>query len=701
MLRYTLPALALIACTGDDPTPDDPSTTPTEPIEDPVTVVDADGDGVPAETDCDDSDATVFPGADELCDGTDNDCNDLVDDEPIDGDYFYADTDGDGYGDALSSVLACEAPTGHVDNPADCNDASDQASPSGVEVCDGIDNDCDGTTDDNSVPLHHATIQQAIDELQDGDEICVAAGTWSEPFDLAGRQLTLTGAGGPEVTFLDVSAATPLVSAVDGSEAVLRGFAVTGDADFVDGAALGGAFLDVRGGDVTLEDVVFDANVLTLADSAGEVWGGLITVIDGDLSLTDVEVRDLSVVGLSSKSPTSSTAFGAFLAADSSIVQVEGLTVSDLAVAFDPDNGQCAWLGTLMRVEGGELTASAVEVQDASYDVTCQTIILDGALFSVTDATVALSDWSIIEPTATLTAANTAIQQGMVALYGTTGSVNDMAFMGGTHTLDTSGFGLVLGGGLIIGDSRDLEVEHLTLHGIDVSLPRGAAIVVGAGLYAYGSADFRWLDVRGNIADGNSVSGGAIYLSGEGTISMENAIIAGNEAGRSTASYVSGAGLYTSMYGSGRVQLQNVDVVGNLALAQDQVEGGGMYLLGPADSVVASNINVVANSVSGKSVSGSGLQMAGGVDGGLSTSNVFGNLGASDLGGATTDLLALEGNLVEQPDFTDVLDADPMLWDLTLQAGSALIDAGDPALLDADGSACDIGAFGGPNGAGW
>jgi len=70
------------------------------------------------------------------------------DEAGCEGASFYADVDGDGYGSAASSTDACSAPEGFVDNDSDCDDTDPQASPLGIEVCDGIDNDCDASVDE-------------------------------------------------------------------------------------------------------------------------------------------------------------------------------------------------------------------------------------------------------------------------------------------------------------------------------------------------------------------------------------------------------------------------------------------------------------------------------------------------------------------------------------------------------------------------
>ncbi len=105
---------------------------------------------VPDDTDCDDTDATVFPGATERCGGVDEDCDGAVDEGSAAPTTWYADADGDGFGDAGASVESCLAPAGYVDLATDCDDADPSASPAGTEVCGGGDEDCDGAVDEGS-----------------------------------------------------------------------------------------------------------------------------------------------------------------------------------------------------------------------------------------------------------------------------------------------------------------------------------------------------------------------------------------------------------------------------------------------------------------------------------------------------------------------------------------------------------------------
>ncbi|MCP4807195.1 MAG: hypothetical protein GY913_26280 [Proteobacteria bacterium] len=105
---------------------------------------DTDDDGTPDALDCSDENADIHADAEEICDGIDNNCDGVVDEGVTT--TFYADADGDGYGGTVT-IEACEAPAGFLEDSTDCNDLDASANPAGVEVCDDVDNDCDGAVD--------------------------------------------------------------------------------------------------------------------------------------------------------------------------------------------------------------------------------------------------------------------------------------------------------------------------------------------------------------------------------------------------------------------------------------------------------------------------------------------------------------------------------------------------------------------------
>ena len=114
---------------------------------------------IPQSGDCDDSNAGIFPGAAENCDGIDNNCNGDIDEGGTL--TWYLDADGDGYGSIEQPTQSCAQPVGYVDNASDCDDSTIDISPDATEICDYIDNDCNGVSDDNAL--------DAITWYQDAD----------------------------------------------------------------------------------------------------------------------------------------------------------------------------------------------------------------------------------------------------------------------------------------------------------------------------------------------------------------------------------------------------------------------------------------------------------------------------------------------------------------------------------------------------
>ena len=117
----------------------------------PVWSCDAPSGTVVDDTDCDDSKASVNPGADELCDGgTDEDCDgDVDEDDAADAPAWFPDMDEDGFGDGDSAMTACDPPSGFIAVEGDCDDEDAAVHPDATELCDLVDNDCDGTVDED------------------------------------------------------------------------------------------------------------------------------------------------------------------------------------------------------------------------------------------------------------------------------------------------------------------------------------------------------------------------------------------------------------------------------------------------------------------------------------------------------------------------------------------------------------------------
>ncbi len=108
-----------------------------------ATEIDGDGDGLSYVDDCDDDDAAVLG--------------------PM---TWYIDYDGDGYGYAGVVSMSCEAMTGWVDNMDDCDDLDATFNPDATEICDALDNDCDGDVDMDDADVD---LSEGIDAYLDLD----------------------------------------------------------------------------------------------------------------------------------------------------------------------------------------------------------------------------------------------------------------------------------------------------------------------------------------------------------------------------------------------------------------------------------------------------------------------------------------------------------------------------------------------------
>ncbi len=174
----------------------DPSWT-AEEVAVPITfslLCDLDGDGLEAADcggeDCNDADAGIAAWSEEVCDGTDNDCDGEVDeDDAVDATSWYRDRDGDGYGVEDDAVTACEPPSGYVAEAGDCDDATVNVAPGTVETDDGRDEDCDGLVDETFVDVGDLVITELMVDPAGSDR----GGEWFEVLNASSRDLDLSG----------------------------------------------------------------------------------------------------------------------------------------------------------------------------------------------------------------------------------------------------------------------------------------------------------------------------------------------------------------------------------------------------------------------------------------------------------------------------------------------------------------------------
>ncbi len=270
----------------------------------PTWFADADGDGhggtqftvtacrapngyVEASDDCDDLAPAVNPSATETCNGTDDDCDGTVDeDDAVDAATWYADVDGDGFGDAATSAVACLAPSGFVEDASDCDDSNQTVSPGAEEYCNSIDDNCDGVVDEDD----------AVDVTRwyadaDGD----GYGEEGSEVDAC----TAPGGHVPDAGDCDDSDAALNLDDADGDGSTT----CDGDCDDSNGATYPGA-AESNGdgidsdcdGDDDVPDVTCVGNTTIYSDAAASTYCETCTRHLGDLTLQSSGVADSSAL---------------------------------------------------------------------------------------------------------------------------------------------------------------------------------------------------------------------------------------------------------------------------------------------------------------------------------------------------------------------------------------------------------------------
>ena len=331
----------------------------------PVVEGDADGDGFDEEADCDDEDPEVFPGADEWCNGIDDDCDGEIDEyDAIDVAPWYPDGDGDGYGLGHGALAACEAPSGYAALSDDCDDEDATVYPGAEEICgDGVRNDCDGTTTPCLVSgdIHARNADAALYGQADGDNAGHAVASAGD-VNADGYDDLLIGA-----PYLDDGA-------TDAGAALLVLGPVTGDLDLgsADATISGSGRIDWTGWTVAgAGDVDGDGHHDLLigapySDKAGSNAGAAVLMlgpVTGALSINDA---DAQLVG---EAEHDNAGLAVASAGDVDGDGLDDLLVGAPGSAQGGTNAGAAYMVLGPVTEGVELnSADARLVGEAAYD---------------------------------------------------------------------------------------------------------------------------------------------------------------------------------------------------------------------------------------------------------------------------------------------------------------------------------------------
>ncbi|MCB9761223.1 MAG: putative metal-binding motif-containing protein [Alphaproteobacteria bacterium] len=259
--------------------------------------------------DCNDIEAAAYPGAVEVCDGIDNNCDGTIDDadpalDVSSATTWYVDSDGDSFGDPSNTEVACEMPAGTVTDGNDCDDGDPDVYPGAVELCNGVDDDCDPNTTEDGVATAWDSSGNPQDITADvtGSSSAPAAievtgdatvrfcdGTFYVTIDVTADALIESWGGASATTLDGAGGGAVIYSTADGVDITVRELTVTGGSG-MDTAALssgngGGGVACEADGTTTLA-----LEGVSLIDNEAESGGGLyaygcdVTISDSDIS---------------------------------------------------------------------------------------------------------------------------------------------------------------------------------------------------------------------------------------------------------------------------------------------------------------------------------------------------------------------------------------------------------------------------------
>jgi Putative metal-binding motif/Right handed beta helix region len=440
-------------CDGQDT--DCNGVTPPEEADD-----DSDGYRV-CDLDCDDGNGQVHPGAEEICDGEDNDCDTLIPDND--------DQDSDGYS-------ICDG---------DCDDDLPNVNPGRVEICDGVDNDCDGG-DDN------------VDEDLDGHTLCSAAGDCDDT-DPNAYPIAVSPAGNPYGTGTDLDPLDTVENGLLALDTVCRTLVLEPGTYADVGVSWTAGAVTIVGrtgaaGDVTLvapagsRQFLVDGASLTLRDltlSGGDspADGGAVQVLAGELTLDGVVLS------------------GNHTGTDGGAVAATSADVTLIGVVFD---------GNDAADDGGALVSNGATVIDVGSVYRNNVAARGGAMY-VVGGTLALDGVEV--------RANTAAEGGGVAISGAGAYAIERSALVSNHaTAD--------GGGIAM---RDVPANAGWIRNNRVQDNLADATGGGFALLGYsGAAQIVNNSVTGNSSVG---SGGALYvdLVDASAVSFRNNVLYAND----------------------------------------------------------------------------------------------------------------------------------------------------------------------------
>ncbi len=559
-------------------------------------VQDCEGGGglVAVGDDCDDSDESISPSSSETCNGVDDDCDGVVDDDALDGVITWIDADGDGYGDPAAATADCDGGGAGVTNGDDCDDSAYWVSPAGAESCNGVDDDCDGDVDESGA-TGETTFYADHDSDGYGDASTVASAC-SAP---VGHVADAT-----DCDDYDSSTSPGSSESCDGEDDDCDGEVDEGEASDaptwyldVDGDGFGGVSAtqvacDAPSGHVATGDDCDDNDPFAYP-GADEICDGKVTDCDDAAWSTDAGIvsfyantdaswsdwTGLFATGTSTSPVTIEIEEGGQLNVCPGTWYVSVEVDGGLSVGIEGPEGSASTI-----LDGaGQVRVLSLGGSSGAYDLGGLTVrngyAADGGGLRTSDgySTFSLHDM-VFEDNEAFDEGGAAYlgnQTDVYELDGVTFSRNSAGNRGGAICIGCGGGGystLVLDGVIFEDNSANYGGVLYTLYDVDIVAndvsASGNDATAGGGVFAIANTSSLVLD-NSELFDNEAANGGALWLFTSGSAQLDGTSLHDNVA------YGAGGAIYSSTSSGGNaLWLTNTAVFDNVSYGA----GGGAYL---------------------------------------------------------------------------------------------------------------------------
>lgn len=497
---------------------------------------DEDADGYPAAEDCDDTNPSTHPGAPEVCNSGDDNCDGVVDE----GNGAFLDEDDDGYGDRV--LTACDPmEAGAAELGGDCDDHDPSIHPGSSDPeCDRIDQNCDGAGTEAAQLADGSpwpTVQEAMDAASDEDTVRVCSGRHVEylvapvgvHFDLESYH------GDPSTTWFDGESSGRILYLEENSVTVKNLQFLNGYVEYVgepgEGDETGGAILALNS-DLRLVGCLFRENQ---SDNGGAInmisYGGETDSVDQSLDVVDSDFEGNFATQRGGDINAGGDAYGTIWITVSgssfshSVADRQGGSIGlsgglSIGVAIEESvydsclsgaSGGCLYFESNLR--DVELLPGPISVSNTSF-YGCQAdgnVDDHGGALSVNSAFGSVAAIPVVITRSTFEGNSASGDGGAVQFGGVSPIeviVDDVLFDGNTST-DS--------GGAMVVDGSNLTTVSVsnTAFQLNSSQGMGGGIQVNRG-------DSVQLNLSDVVFEGNSSrgSGGAIHLKGDTTIAL-------------------------------------------------------------------------------------------------------------------------------------------------------------------------------------